>query len=143
MEKRVNNMEDLKKETAKEIIEYLEEKLKDIENNRDFRIYSVGNLIEFVEQHLNMLKKKYDLKPKYPTLREYINEHSSGAYHRFNFSIGGVLGANVIDCEEFERYFNSALLDKYVVVDDKQSDNGGDCENYECNHYLVIKEIEE
>ena len=136
-------MEDLKKETAKEIIEYLEEKLKDIETNRDFRRYSVRNLIESMEQHLNVLKKKYDLKPKYPTLREYINEHSSGAYHRFNFSIGGVLGANVIDCEEFERYFNPALLDKYVVVGDNKKDNGGDCENYECNHYLVIKEIEE
>lgn len=136
-------MEDLKKETAKEIIDYLEEKLKDIENNRDFRRYSVRNLIETMEQHLNVLKKKYDLKPKYPTLREYINEHSSGAYHSFNFDIGRTLSANVIDCKEFERYFNPALLDKYVVVGDNQKDNGGDCENYECNHYLVIKEIEE
>lgn len=136
-------MEDLKKETAKEIIEYLEEKLKDIEKNRDFRRYSVRNLVESMEQHLNVLKKKYELKPKYPTLREYINEHSSGAYHSFNFDIGRTLSANVIDCEEFERYFNPALLDKYVVVGDNQKDNGGDCENYECNHYLVIKEIEE
>ncbi len=133
-------MEDLKKETAKEIINYLEEKLKDIENNRYISVVTIKSL---VNHYLNELKKKYDLKPKYPTLREYINEHSSGAYHRFSFSIGGVLGANVIDCEEFERYFNPSLLDKYVVVDDKQSDNGGDCENYECNHYLAIKEIEE
>ena len=57
-------MEDIKKETAKEIIDYLEEKLKDIESNRDFRRYSVRNLIESMEQHLNVLKKKYELKPK-------------------------------------------------------------------------------
>jgi hypothetical protein len=136
-------MEDIKKETAKEIIEYLVDKLIDIENNRNLRLYGVRSLITDMNKCLNELKIKYDLKPKFPTLRKYINEHSSGAYHRFNFSIGGVLGANVIDCEEFERYFNPALLDKYVVVDDKQSDNDGDCENYECNHYLVIKEIEE
>jgi hypothetical protein len=136
-------MENIKKETAKEIIDYLVDKLIDIENNRNLRLYGVRSLITDMNKCLNELKKKYDLKPKFPTLRQYINEHSSGSYHRFNFSIGGVLGANVIDCEEFERYFNPALLDKYVVVDDKQSDNGGDCENYECNHYLVIKEIEE
>jgi uncharacterized protein Usg len=136
-------MEDLKKETAKEIIEYLEEKLKDIEEHRGLRLYSVRDFIKATAHYLDELKKKYDLKPKYPTLREYINEHSSGSYHSFNFDIGRTLSANVIDCDEFERYFNPALLDKYVVVGDNQKDNGGDCENYECNHYLVIKEIEE
>jgi len=136
-------MEDIKKETAKEIIDYLEEKLDYIKINRELRTYSVRDLIKEMAHHLDELKKKYELKPKYPTLREYINEHSSGAYHSFNFDIGRTLSANVIDCEEFERYFNPALLDKYVVVGDNQKDNGGDCENYECNHYLVIKEIEE
>lgn len=136
-------MEDIKKEAAKEIIDYLEEKLKDIESNRDFRRYSVRNLIESMEQHLNVLKKKYELKPKYPTLREYIKEHSSGAYHSFNFVIGRAIRVNVIDCDEFERYFNPALLDNYVVIDDSQIENGNNCENYECTHYLVIKEIEE
>jgi len=136
-------MEDIKKETAKDIISYLEDKLKDIENYRNLRTCSVRDTIKEMAHHLDELKRKYELKPKYPTLREYISEHSSGAYHRFSFSIGGVLSADVIDCDEFERYFNPALLDKYVVVDDKQADNGGNCENYECRHYLVIKEIEE
>ena len=136
-------MEDIKKETAKEIIELLEDKLIAIENHRNVRIYSVRDLIKEMNRYLNELKKKYELKPIYPTLREYITEHSCGAYHRFNFDIGRTLSANVIDCKEFERYFNPALLDKYVVVTDNESDNGGDCENYECNHHLVIKEIEE
>jgi hypothetical protein len=133
-------MEDLKKETAKEIIEYLEEKLKDMDSNKYISVLTIKAL---VKHYLNELKKKYDVKTKYPTLREYINDHSSGAYHSFNFDIGRTLSANVIDCEEFERYFNPALLDKYVVVGDNKKDNGGNCENYECNHYLVIKEIEE
>jgi hypothetical protein len=133
-------MEDIKKETAKEIIEYLEEKLKDMDSNRYISAVTIKSL---VNHYLNELKKKYDVKTKFPTLREYINEHSSGAYHSFNFDIGRTLSANVIDCEEFERYFNPALLDKYVVVGDNKKDNGGNCENYECNHYLVIKEIEE
>jgi hypothetical protein len=136
-------MEDIKKETAKDIIDYLEVNLEDIENNRDLRLYGVRSLITDMNKCLNELKKKYDLKPKFPTVREYINEHSSGAYHNFHFNIGRTLNANVIDCEESERYFNPSLLDKYVVVGDDKKDNGGDCENYECNHYLVIKEIEE
>jgi hypothetical protein len=133
-------MEDIKKETAKEIIEYLEEKLKDMDSNRYISTVTIKAL---VNHYLNELKKKYDLKLKYPTLREYINDHSSGAYHKFKFSIGSTLNASVIDCNEFERYFNPALLDNYVVVGDNQKDNGGNCENYECNHCLVIKEIEE
>ena len=84
------------------------------------------------------LKREYKLLPEYPTLREYINDNSKGAYHHFIFNLN-IATVNVVDVCDFETYFKSELLDEYVVVADEKKDNKGNCENYQCNHYLKIK----
>lgn len=88
------------------------------------------------------LKREYGLLPKYPTLREYIRENSRGAYHNFIFHLGSheVRVSSVFD---FESIYKKELLDMFVVTGDRKEDNGGNCENYECNHYLEIEAKEE
>ena len=86
---------------------------------------------------------KYGIKEKYQTLREYLKQHSCGAYHHFIFDLSnGDLHVNVIGIEEFERLYNKSLLDKYYVLNDLTSSNGGNCENYQGVHRLelVLKE---
>ena len=83
------------------------------------------------------LKEKYGIKEKYKTLREYINEHSKGAYHRFFFQIGNKY-IDVISVEDFEIVYKGDLLDKFYVVDDNEKEYGNKCENYECDHILDI-----
>ena len=39
---------------------------------------------------INDIKEKYNVKPKYLTLRQYLTKHSHGAYHDFIFKIDDV-----------------------------------------------------
>ena len=75
---------------------------------------------------------------EYPTLREYIDKHSRGAYHRFVFYIHTYC-IDVISTFDFERIYNKDILDTFYVIDDKQESIGNDCTNYECTHHLVLK----
>lgn len=86
-------------------------------------------------------KEKYGIKEQYQTLREYLKKHSCGAYHQFIFEIDKIK-IDVLDDHDFERMFNTKLLDKYFVVNDRTEDNGGDCTNYNCKHFLTIEEID-
>lgn len=98
------------------------------------------------EQDFNKLVKKIKrengLLPKYQTLREYINDNSSGSYHQFVFYLGNIK-VNVCDVWDFEHYYQPHFLDDYVVIKDDKSDNGGNVEQYEATHELTIEKKEE
>lgn len=86
------------------------------------------------------IKKKYDIKDPYLTLREYIELHSHGSYHTFKFALKGKI--IIIDCisdmltDELSTFY--PLTKEYYVYDDLQKDNNGNCENYHCDHYLLL-----
>lgn len=123
-------------EKQKEIIEILEPFWELIK----YKLMNRGDIQE-VKQVVKNIEKKYGIQRKYQTLREYMNEHAIGAYHSFIFKIGKV-EVNVIGVSDFELYYNSKWLDRFFVIEDIQNDNGGNCENYECKHYLKIAEVE-
>ena len=119
-----------KQEIVKEVIAKFEEKIEKL-SPYDYNTWEFRKLIK-------SMKKEYGLIPKYQTLREYINENSRGAYHDFIFTIKGI-SINVCSVSDFQKTFNGVLLDKFLVVEDKQSDNGGNCENYTCYHHLTLE----
>jgi len=123
-------------EKQKEIIEILEPFWELIK----YKLMNTGDIQE-VKQVVKRIEKKYGIQHKYQTIREYMNEHACGAYHRFIFKIGKI-EVDVIDVSDFELYYNSKWLDRFFVTEDVQKNNGGNCENYECKHYLKIAEVE-
>lgn len=67
----------------------------------------------------NILEDEYGIKrEKYLnlTLREHLEKYSSGAHVHFKFVIGSGINVDVIDVKDFERYYNSNILDMYYVV---------------------------
>ena len=88
---------------------------------------------------ISKIKEKYGIKDQFLTLREYLSKHSSGAYHHFIFKIYP-LRIDTIGVQEFERYYNPKLLDEYFVINDRTTDNNGNCETYQATHYLEIVE---
>lgn len=117
-----------------EILEKIDKVMKPRENAYDFEKLQYFNKI-------SEIKKAYGIVEKYQTLREFIDKNSCGAYHHFNFTIDN-LKIRVCDVHDFERLYNSSLLDKYYVLFDKTETYGSNCENYDCEHNLelVIKE---
>ena len=75
----------------------------------------------------------------YITLRQYIESKCVGAYNHFLFQID-FQRVDVINVEDFERYYQRDLLDKYIVVDAQVQNNGSDSTNYCCDHYLTLEE---
>lgn len=125
-------------EKQKEIIELIKP-FKDLIKNKDS--YENGWKSD-IQKIVKSIENNYGIQPHYLTLREYLNEHSCGAYHKFIFKIFHN-EINVINVEDFESLYKSELLDKYFVVDDKQESHVGDCCSYECKHYLKLEEREE
>ena len=116
-------------------IEIVKKLLKELEAELPQNNFITTSAIkEFIKEE----KKKYNILPKYPTLREYINEHSHGAYHKFEFEIDYRI-FKVWNVDEFERYYNESLLDKFVVIDDNTESYGDNCCNYECIHHLKVE----
>ena len=116
-----------KQEIVKEVLNRIKDKIALLNQDRLYK----SDLKEVYRE----IERDYELIPKYQTLREYINEHENGAYHKFIFTLNGFL-IDVCCVDDFQRTFNGVLLDKFLVVEDKQSDNGGNCENYTCYHHL-------
>lgn len=104
-----------------------------------FSQYSVDKreLIKLIKQ----TQEKFKIRPKYLTVRQYINEYMHGAYHHFIFTINGY-DVDVCSVSEFARTFNINALDKYFVIKDDKTDNGGNCENYRAEHRLTLSEVE-
>ena len=103
------------------------------------KVFAPKGTDESREYHkkIKELKEMYGIKEKYQTLREYLKEHSVGAYHSFYFTIEDVtMVANGI--EEFVRIYNESLLDKYYVIRDTTQEHGNNCENYHCQHFLWV-----
>lgn len=120
-----------KQKLVLEILDEFTELFYEDYNDYDFKRKDWHDRIESI-------KKKYGIVDKYLTLRKYLATHSSGAYHRFSFKIDGITVFNVTGITEFERYYNSELLDKYYVVKDEKQSFGSNCENYQCEHYLSL-----
>lgn len=97
----------------------------------------IGNTLANI---VKTYEEKYDLAEPKPTLREYMDKHSCGAYHHFYFNINGNK-FNVIGSNDFVQYGNAKLLDMFLVYDDDMRDNGAGCDQYECSHYLTIERI--
>lgn len=94
-----------------------------------------------LEKILKEVKKKYNLLPKYDTLREYVKNNQNGAYHTFKFEIYG----KVIEFDtilEFEGFYNEKMLDELVVIKDEKISNEGSCENYHCVHTLTVEKAD-
>lgn len=112
----------------KDLVELILKRFEPIKNNQ-------------VQETIKALKKEFDIKEKLPTLREYMDKHSCGAYHRFIFKLPHIGDVCVMDNFDFKCYYNPTFLDKYYVVFDRQIDNGGDCTSYECKHFLKLEEV--
>ena len=131
-------------------IEYTEKQKLVMEILKPIKDKVVGvkydTLARDIRQAIKDIENKYDIKPQYLTLRQYINEISNGAYHRFYFDMElPTITIKVIDIcgvYDFERIYNPRFLDMFFVIADKSIDNGGDCENYECQHHLKLGVID-
>lgn len=84
--------------------------------------------------------KEFD-NAEYPTLREYIDRNSVGAYHHFIFYVYNRY-IDVIGVNDFERTYNKDILDTFYVTKDETESSGNDCTNYDCKHFLELKEKE-
>ena len=109
------------------------------------RLYENSNIPTIIlKDIIDKIEIQYDIKPQYLTLREYLKKHSCGAYHHFIFEIDinwSKIKIDVINDEDFERYYNGRFLDMYNVINDEKKSNGGNCENYDCKHYLTLEAI--
>lgn len=113
----------------------------------------IMNVLERLSFYLNekgkremaLIRKDYDIKEPYLTLREYIDSHSCGSYHTFHFVLNGKkISLNnlgyMLDDELCVLY---PLTKEFYVVEDNRKDNNGNCENYHCDHYLILKPKED
>ena len=67
--------------------------------------------------YIKDLKRKYGLLPKFPTLKEYLRDNSSGAYNRFRFYIPHTsVYVSICDISDFNEYYNSKYLDLILVT---------------------------
>lgn len=91
------------------------------------------------EAKITIFKKEKEMERPL-TLREYMQENASGAYHNFIFEIAK-LKCNVIGVDDFETYYNKDLLDRFYVLSDAEESYGDNCENYGCDHHLTLQMI--
>ena len=99
----------------KDLLEQLEkEVLKEINS------YGLQEDIKLV---FKKKKRELGLLPKYPTLREYLNDNSRGAYIRFRFYIpdsSPAILVETIGTSDFKRYYNERILDAFVVAESNE-----------------------
>ena len=103
--------------------------------------YNSYDIKKFVSNFVQRKKEEYKIPEFIVTLRQYLTEHSYGAYHHFKFIIM-YTEINVTGVEDFERLYNKDILDQYEVIEDKETDNNGDCTNYCCEHRLTLRRAE-
>lgn len=128
-------------------IEYTEKQLVVLEVLKEVdKLFKPSDYYDFKKAEyfskIQKIKKIFGIQEKFLTLRQYINKNSCGAYHSFYFSIKGLKVSNICDVDDFERLYNSSLLDQFYVLKDTTKEFGSNCENYCCEHYLelVLKE---
>ena len=127
-----------KKEIVEQVVLKFENWLETYTNGHN--LYGVRK--DDIRNFIKLVKREYDLLPKYPTLREYICDNNRGSYHHFVFYLDRIK-VDVTGIWEFEQYYHPHFLDDYVVVKDEKSDNGGSAEQYQAIHKLTIKKKEE
>lgn len=97
------------------------------------------------KEYINMLKKEYGIEPPYLTLREHVEYACCGAYHTFHFTLNDkqISINDWYDMLTDELCALYPLTNRFYVVEDKMKDNGGNCENYHCDHYLTLEPKED
>lgn len=94
---------------------------------------------------IDAIKKEYGIEPPYLTLRDYVSQNGCGAYHTFHFTLNdkkiSISGWWEMLTDELCVLF--PLTAQFYVVEDERKDNGGDCENYSCDHYLKLEPKED
>lgn len=87
------------------------------------------------------IREIYKIPKRIPTLKDYLEDKGCGSHHTFHFTICGI----DISVDGLGGFLTKDLcwlyqyVDDFYVVDDKQKDNGGDCTNYHCDHYLTLE----
>lgn len=125
-----------KQKLVLEILNYVEQEFKPKNTAYDFERTEYFNKIQ-------KIKNIYGIKPEYQTLREFINSHSSGAYHKFIFTIKNTIKVDVTSVSDYEMYYNPKFLDEYYVFNETSKSYGSNCCNYGCEHYLELVEKED
>ena len=94
---------------------------------------------------IEQIKKDYNIKEPYLTLREYINSKCCGAYHTFHFTLKNVnVSIDTIgDMLTDELCSLYPLTNNFYVLEDETESNDGNCENYHCDHYLKLEPKED
>ena len=99
----------------KELLEQLEKEILEEISSYEFK--------EDIKLVFKKKKRELGLLPKYPTLREYINDNSAGAYVRFRFYIPNSTPAILVEtcsCSDFALYYNTKILDAFEVADSSE-----------------------
>ena len=98
-----------------------------------------------IQEEMEKIKKDYGIKPPYLTLRQYIEINSSGSYNTFHFELNNkkiaVDSLNGFLTDELCYLFGQT--NRYYVTQVETKSNGGDCENYHCDHYLTLEPKED
>ena len=97
------------------------------------------------QKEIDNIRKDYDIKEPYLTLRDYIVSQGCGAYHTFHFTLKdkeiSIIGLNGMLTDELCTLY--PLTKEFYVVNDKRKDNGLGCDQYHCDHYLTLEPKED
>ena len=95
---------------------------------------------KYGKEEIEQIKKDYGIEEPYLTLRQYIRKNCHGAYHTFHFTLNNKkISINTIgDMLTDEWCSLYPLTEKFYVVADNSKSQGGNCENYHCDHYLTL-----
>ena len=100
---------------------------------------------EYGKQEILKIKQDYDIEPPYLTLREYLMKNSYGSYHTFHFTLKdkkiSICGLSSMLTDELCTLY--PLTKEFYVVKDESKSNGGNVENYHCDHHLTLEPKED
>lgn len=96
-------------------------------------------------EEIEQIRKDYNIKEPYLTLRQYIRQESHGAYHTFHFSLNNKqISINTIGDMLTDDWCSLyPLTEKFYVIGDRTNSQGGNCENYHCDHNLTLEPKED
>lgn len=111
----------------------------------------IGRLVYYLKDYhacmeeIESIKKDYGIKEPLETLRQYINNHSFGAYHTFHFKLNDkeISIDSIGDMLTDELCVLYPLTNKFYVVKDNRKEYGNNCENSHTDHFLILEPKED